>query len=624
MEAALKGAGEIGFTIVSISCSLIAVFIPLLLMGGIVGRLFREFAICVTMTIVISAMISLTLTPMMAARFLTAEAHQHGRFYNAVERVFDGMVGFYAKTLDVALRFRLMTLIVFLATVSLTCALYVFIPKGFFPTQDTGIIIGITEVAQDASYTQMAARQQQVDQLVLHDPAVASVVSSVGAGAGGQTANNGRMYITLKPWNQRPGEDATKVIERLDQKMGSLAGIRLFMQPAQDVSVGARLGRTLYQYTLEDTNQGELNSWAPKVLARMRRLPILADVTSDQENSGTTETLTYSRDQASRFGILPATIDNILYDAFGQREVAQYFTGNKAYYVVLEATPDEYGKLATLKKLYVKSSSGGAVPLSTLVHETSVPVQPLAINHQSQFPAVTVSFNLKGNASLGAAVTQVQSMEASMGVPATVQGSFQGTAQAFQASLGSEPILVAAALIAVYIILGILYESYILPLTILSTLPSAGVGALLMLMIFHYQLTVIALIGIILLIGIVKKNGIMMVDFAITAERRDGLSSHDAIRQACLLRFRPILMTTMAALFSGLPLMLESGAGSELRKPLGVAMVGGLLLSQVLTLYTTPVIYLYLDRLQQVLTPARKKRMPRLANKMSGQPAAAE
>ena len=624
VDAALQGAGEIGFTIVSISVSLIAVFIPLLLMGGIVGRLFREFAICVTMTIVISAMISLTLTPMMAARFLTAEAHQHGRFYNAVERVFDGMVGFYAKTLDVALRFRLMTLIVFLATVSLTCALYVFIPKGFFPTQDTGIIIGITEVAQDASYTQMAARQQQVDQLVLHDPAVASVVSSVGAGAGGQTANNGRMYITLKPWNQRPGEDATKVIERLDQKMGSLAGIRLFMQPAQDVSVGARLGRTLYQYTLEDTNQGELNSWAPKILARMRRLPILADVTSDQENSGTTETLTYSRDQASRFGILPATIDNILYDAFGQREVAQYFTGNKAYYVVLEATPDEYGKLATLEKLYVKSSSGGAVPLSTLVHETSVPVQPLAINHQSQFPAVTVSFNLKGNASLGAAVTQVQSMEASMGVPATVQGSFQGTAQAFQASLGSEPILVAAALIAVYIILGILYESYILPLTILSTLPSAGVGALLMLMIFHYQLTVIALIGIILLIGIVKKNGIMMVDFAITAERRDGLSSHDAIRQACLLRFRPILMTTMAALFSGLPLMLESGAGSELRKPLGVAMVGGLLLSQVLTLYTTPVIYLYLDRLQQVLTPARKKRMPRLANKMSGQPAAAE
>ena len=624
VDAALQGAGEIGFTIVSISVSLIAVFIPLLLMGGIVGRLFREFAICVTMTIVISAMISLTLTPMMAARFLTAEAHQHGRFYNAVERVFDGMVGFYAKTLDVALRFRLMTLIVFLATVSLTCALYVFIPKGFFPTQDTGIIIGITEVAQDASYTQMAARQQQVDQLVLHDPAVASVVSSVGAGAGGQTANNGRMYITLKPWNQRPGEDATKVIERLDQKMGSLAGIRLFMQPAQDVSVGARLGRTLYQYTLEDTNQGELNSWAPKILARMRRLPILADVTSDQENSGTTETLTYSRDQASRFGILPATIDNILYDAFGQREVAQYFTGNKAYYVVLEATPDEYGKLATLKKLYVKSSSGGAVPLSTLVHETSVPVQPLAINHQSQFPAVTVSFNLKGNASLGAAVMQVQSMEASMGVPATVQGSFQGTAQAFQASLGSEPILVAAALIAVYIILGILYESYILPLTILSTLPSAGVGALLMLMIFHYQLTVIALIGIILLIGIVKKNGIMMVDFAITAGRRDGLSSHDAIRQACLLRFRPILMTTMAALFSGLPLMLESGAGSELRKPLGVAMVGGLLLSQVLTLYTTPVIYLYLDRLQQVLTPARKKRMPRLANKMSGQPAAAE
>jgi hydrophobe/amphiphile efflux-1 (HAE1) family protein len=623
-EAALQGAGEIGFTIVSISLSLIAVFIPLLLMGGIVGRLFREFAICVTMTIVISAMISLTLTPMMAARFLTAEAHQHGRFYMAVERVFDGIIGFYAKTLDIALRFRFITLMVFLATVSLTVVLYIIIPKGFFPTQDTGIIIGITEVAQDASYSQMATLQRQVDGLVQRDPAVASVVSSVGAGAGGQTANNGRMYITLKPWNQRPGDDATKVIERLDQKMASLSGIRLFMQPAQDVSVGARLGRTLYQYTLEDTAQTELNSWAPKILAKMRRLPILADVTSDQENSGTTETLTYDRDQASRFGILPATIDNILYDAFGQREVAQYFTGNKAYYVILEATPGEYGKLATLRRLYVKSSSGVAVPLSTLVHETTVPVQPLAVNHQSQFPAVTISFNLKGSASLGAAVTQVQDMEASMGVPPTVQGSFQGTAQAFQASLSSEPILVAAALIAVYIILGILYESYILPLTILSTLPSAGVGALLMLMIFHYQLTVMALIGIILLIGIVKKNGIMMVDFASTAEKRDGLSPHDAIRQACLLRFRPILMTTMAAIFSGLPLMLESGAGSELRKPLGVAMVGGLLLSQVLTLYTTPVIYLYLDRLQQALMPTRKKRVPRLAARMSGQQAPAE
>jgi HAE1 family hydrophobic/amphiphilic exporter-1/multidrug efflux pump len=367
---------------------------------------------------------------------------------------------------------------------------------------------------------------------------------------------------------------------------------------------------------LQDPNSGELNLWAPKILKRMQGLSLLSDVTSDQENSGTTETLTYDRDQASRFGIQPATIDAILYDAFGQREVAQYFTGNKAYYVILEALPSEYGSLSTLQKLYVTSSTGASVPLSTLVHETTVPVQPLAINHQSQFPSVTISFNLKGNAALGDAVTQVERAESSMGVPATVQGSFQGTAQAFQSSLSTEPYLVAAALVAVYIILGVLYESYVLPLTILSTLPSAGVGALLMLLLFHYELTVIALIGIILLIGIVKKNGIMMVDFAITAERRDGMSPDQAIRQACLLRFRPILMTTMAAMLSGLPLMLENGAGSELRKPLGFAMVGGLLLSQVLTLYTTPVIYLYLDRLQHWLVPNRRTPLPRLAEKM--------
>jgi hydrophobe/amphiphile efflux-1 (HAE1) family protein len=615
MEAALKGAGEIGFTIISISFSLVAVFIPLLLMGGIVGRLFREFAICVSITIVVSAVVSLTLTPMMASRFLTAETHHHGRFYVLIERMFDRVIGFYERTLDLALRFRLVTLMVFVGTVALTGVLYMVIPKGFFPTQDTGIIIGITDAAQDASFAAMARLQQQVDKVVLQNPSVASVVASIGAGVAGQTANNGRMYITLKPWDQRDAS-VMQVIGQIDAKMAAVAGVRLFLQPAQDVSVGARLGRTLFQYTLEDSNAAELNTWAPKILARMKTIPLLTDVTSDQENSGTTETLTYDRDRASRFGIQPATIDAILYDAFGQREVAQYFTGNKAYYVIMEALPDEYGKTDTLRKLYVDAAGGAAVPLSTLVHQTTVPVQPLAVNHQSQFPAVTVSFNLKGNASLGDAVTQVEKMEASMGVPASVQGNFQGTAQAFQSSLSTEPYLVAAALVTVYIILGILYESYILPLTILSTLPSAGVGALLMLMLFGYQLTVIALIGIILLIGIVKKNGIMMVDFAIHAERREGMTPHNAIRQACLLRFRPILMTTMAAMLSGLPLMLSSGAGSELRKPLGYAMVGGLALSQVLTLYTTPVIYLYLDRLQHWLAPKRRSRMPRLAEKL--------
>jgi hydrophobe/amphiphile efflux-1 (HAE1) family protein len=614
MEAAIQGAGEIGFTIVSISVSLIAVFIPLLLMGGIVGRLFREFAIVVSLTVVVSAFVSLTLTPMMCSRFLKPHTGTHGRLYREVESMFDAMLGFYRRTLEVALRFRFITLMVFLITVGVTLFLFIIIPKGFFPTQDIGLIVGITDANQDISYAAMVKRQSVINDIVIHDPAVASFASLVGAGNGGQTANNGRLYINLKPWNERDG--VMTVIARLAQKANALEGIKLYMQPAQDITVGGRTSRTMYQYTLQDADPVELNRWAPKLLDRVRNLKGLRDVTSDQQIAGTTATLVIDRDAAARFNIQPQQIDDTLYDAFGQREVTQYFTQLNSYYVVLEVPPQLEGDVNTLRSLYVRGTTGNVVPLSALVKISTVPIAPLAVNHQSQFPAVTISFNLSPGASLGDAVAGIAHARDDVQAPPSLQGSFQGNAAAFQSSLSSEPYLIAAALISVYIILGILYESYILPLTILSTLPSAGVGALVMLLLSGRDLSVIAIIGIILLIGIVKKNGIMMVDFAIHAEREGGEEPLQAITQACLMRFRPIMMTTMAALLSGLPLMLGTGAGSELRQPLGYAMVGGLILSQALTLYTTPVIYLYLDGLQRWLSPARRHASPRLAQKL--------
>jgi hydrophobe/amphiphile efflux-1 (HAE1) family protein len=615
MEAALKGAGEIGFTIVSISASLVAVFIPLLLMGGIVGRLFREFAMTVSIAVVVSAIVSLTLTPMMCSRFLRSDHGGHGWLYRIVEGFFDGMIGFYRRTLDIVLRHQFLTLLTFIATVTLTGVLYVVIPKGFFPDQDNGLLVGISEAAQDVSFAEMEKRQLALGKILSADPNIAGWSGSVGAGQAGLTGNNGRFFITLKPFSERHST-AQQIIARLRPKLAQIVGAQLFLQAAQDVRVGARVTKTLYQYTLQDAAVDELYTWAPKVLEALQHLPQLRDVATDQQMAGTTASLTIDRDAAARFGIQPAQIDAILYDAFGQEQITQYFTQINSYHLILEVPDAERGDLSTLDKLYVKSSSGQPVPLSTFVKVDTGKIAPLSISHQSQFPAVTISFNLTQGVALGDAVNAITAKMRQLGAPLSLQGSFQGTAQAFQSSLSTQPYLIGAALIAVYIILGILYESYILPLTILSTLPSAGLGALLMLILFGYDLSVIALIGIILLIGIVKKNGIMMVDFAISAERRDGETPLNAIRQACLLRFRPILMTTMAAALSGLPLMLGQGAGSELRRPLGYSMVGGLMVSQLLTLYTTPVIYLYLDRLQRRLAPRRASRMPKLAEKM--------
>jgi HAE1 family hydrophobic/amphiphilic exporter-1 len=607
MRAALDGSSEIGFTIISISLSLIAVFIPLLLMGGIVGRLFRELAITITMTIALSAFVSLTLTPMMCARFLKEEKHiRHGRLYMASERVFDAMLNGYRRSLDLALRHHRVTFAFFVASLVATGYLFVTIPKGFFPIQDNGLILGLSEAGQDTSFAEMAKHQLALARIVSSDPAVDTVGMAVGA-SGGQPLNNGRMFITLKPEDHRDAS-ASEVINRLRPKLAQVEGAALFLQPAQDVTVGGRIARTQFQYTLQDGNTAELNDWARKLLARMKTLHELTDVASDQENNGATLTLTIDRDQASRFGISPALIDNTLDDGFGQRQVTQYFTDLNSYHVVLEVSPDAQNSSLALNKLYIRSPvTGEQVPLSLLVKQTTQPTSVLAVNHQAQFPAVTLSFNLAPGVALSQAVSAIQKAQVDLGTPATLTGSFQGNAQAFQDSLASEPILVLAAVVVIYLILGMLYESYIHPLTILSTLPSAGLGALIMLESFGFDFTVVALIGVILLIGIVKKNGIMIVDFAIAAERDQGLSPKEAIRQACLLRFRPIMMTTMSALLGGVPLMLGHGTGSELRQPLGYAIVGGLILSQAMTLYTTPVVYLYLDQLSSWLTRRTSK-----------------
>jgi len=596
LAAAFKGSSEIGFTIVSISISLVAVLIPLLLMGGIIGRLFREFAVTLTMTIFVSMVVSLSLTPMMASRFLRAHSEtKHGKFYDWSERAFDGMLHAYESGLDLALSWRRTTLLIFFATLALSVYLFVIIPKGFFPQQDVGLITATSEAAQDISFAAMKDRQEAIGKIVQADPDVASVAMAIGGS--GRAGNNGNVFITLKPRDERTAS-AQQIIARLRPKLDKVEGARLFMQAAQDVRLGGRPTRTQFEFTLQDADLGELNAWAPKILDKMKTLPELRDVATDQQSEGTTLQLNINRDTASRYGITPQLVDDTLYDAFGQREVTQYFTQLNSYHVIEEILPELQENLDILNKLYVKSPlTGEQVPLATFATWTSVPVRPLSISHQGQFPAITISFNLAQTVALGQATDAVQKAMTELGAPATLNSSFQGTAQAFQQSLGTVPLLIMAALVVVYLILGILYESYIHPITILSTLPSAGVGALAILMVFGYDFSLIALIGIILLIGIVKKNGIMMVDFAISAERDEHLSPEQSIRKAALLRFRPIMMTTMAAMLGGVPLMLGTGTGSEIRQPLGYAMVGGLIVSQALTLFTTPVIYLYLDRL---------------------------
>jgi multidrug efflux pump len=644
LEAALKGAEQIGFTIISLTISLIAVLIPLLFMGDIVGRLFREFAVTLAVTILVSAVVSLTLTPMMSARLLRhTPPDKQGRFYKWSEHMFDRIIEAYGRSLQWVLQYQTATLFVALGTLVLTVILYIIVPKGFFPVQDTGIIQGFSQAPESISFEAMSQRQQKLTEVILKDPAVENLSSFIGVDGTNTTLNSGRILITLKPLGDRK-INASEIIQRLQPNLEKVEGITLYLQPVQDLTVEDRVSRTEYQYSLEDPDQNELNTWTAKFVQKLQALPELRDVATDQQTSGLSASLVIDRVTASRMGITPEMIDETLYDAFGQREISTLYTQLNQYHVILETLPAFQHNPEKLQDIYVRSATapasssgssstsattassgssgatagttgpsssstsasstiplvsganGAAVPLSAFTHMEST-TAPLAINHQGQFPVVTISFNLAPNASLGAATTAIDKAKNDLGMPLSVQGAFQGTAASFQASLASEPLLILAALVTVYIVLGVLYESYIHPITILSTLPSAGVGAILALLVCGTELSIVALIGIILLIGIVKKNGIMMIDFALEAERKEHKSATDAIYQACLLRFRPIMMTTMAALLGGLPLALGSGIGSELRRPLGIAMVGGLLVSQVLTLYTTPVIYIFFDNL---------------------------